>query len=136
MSEREAEIGARLVRSYRLKYPQHAYQLLHIPNGAVLAGTAQQRSRQMASLKRQGLVVGASDYFLAVPGIDNSGLWLELKSERGKPSGAQLAFIKMMREAGYRAEWAAGYEAAWSVITDHMSGALYKNTISGMIAAK
>ena len=38
-----------------------------IPNGSVLRGTPLQRAKQMNVLKKEGLVVGASDIFVMLP---------------------------------------------------------------------
>lgn len=51
-----------------------------------------------AELKRQGLKKGAPDIIIALP----EGRWagLELKSEKGRPTVAQLGFQSMMGSAG------------------------------------
>src|ERR1700692_402445 len=72
-------------------------------------------------MKKEGLKKGVSDLFLALPikvkttfHIDNSediicesihkpGLWMEIKSKKGKPSVYQMEWLALMEIQGYSA---------------------------------
>lgn len=48
-----------------------------------------------------GVKAGVSDLFLAYPSKHYHGLWIELKSEKGKLSPAQKHWLNLMKEVGY-----------------------------------
>jgi len=83
-------------REPRLKF------LFHVPNGG-------HRHPSVAlKLKRQGVKRGVPDIFLPVkvqyfdPGNTFSGLWIEMKAGKNKPSADQMAWINFLRKEGYR----------------------------------
>jgi len=69
-----------------------------VPNGSVLKGNPMQRARQMQKLKREGLVVGASDIVVMLPG---KILFIEMKSKRGYASNEQKEFLKKVNKYEY-----------------------------------
>lgn len=89
--------------------------LFHIPNGGA-------RNKVVAGkLKAEGVLAGASDYFLPFPvtlcdGREYAGLFLELKAGNNKPTAEQFHFLKNMRWAGYAATWCQGWTAAAAAI--------------------
>jgi hypothetical protein len=106
---------------FKLQYPGKI--IFAIPNGAMLGG---RNPKQMGSLrKREGLLKGVSDLFIPIPSFSYSGLFIEMKNI-GKTlcsvSEDQRWFIDEMREAGFVAEWCAGFDAAKEVITEYMKG--------------
>lgn len=123
----ESTEQASVVSWFKLVYPMYSKCIIAIPNGSALSGNKVQRAIQMKRLKREGLKVGTSDLFIAVPrlkGIETlSGLWVEMK-DRGKTlcsvSDVQMEHIELMRLMGYRAEWCAGDEDAKVVISRYM----------------
>lgn len=58
--------------------------------------------------RKNGLRLGASDLFIAVPRHGKHGMWLELKSKNGKLSYEQKVFFTDMEEQNYFTA------AAWS----------------------
>lgn len=107
--------------------------ILHIPNGAHLAGTPRQRAAQMARLKAQGLQVGAPDYFLPIPVVrvteeggakihrESHGLFLELKrQEKGTVSPEQAAYHDRLRREWYEVKVCRGWVAAASAVTRYL----------------
>ena len=48
-----------------------------------------------------GVRPGVSDLFLAYPNAFYHGLWLELKSEKGKLSDSQSNWLLLMKGVGY-----------------------------------
>ena len=99
--------------------------LIAIPNGGHLAGGPRQRAIQMRRLKLEGLRVGCPDLFLAVPRAPSSklgtmgGLWIELKTERGKASEAQYDMLNLLG-ADYCARLAFGWDDARRLIEAYL----------------
>lgn len=88
-------------------YGLPSFALYAVPNGAVLAGDASKRARQMARLKASGLRVGILDLNLDVPvrgaagGILIPGLRIEMKRKPNKPSKEQGEVVMYLRKRGY-----------------------------------
>lgn len=62
----------------------------HVPNGAVLAGSAQQRAIQMNSLKRNGFRSGFPDLILMDRKHQARVGFFEVKADKGKLSEKQI----------------------------------------------
>ena len=78
------------------------------------------RTRYMGALaKRQGLCPGASDLFIPRATKDYHGLWIEVKSEKGRLSPAQIKFATDMINEGYQAVTVWNSEAAIEIIKSH-----------------
>lgn len=124
--QQESKEQSAVVRWFKMQYPKYQECILAIPNGAHLAGkTANDRAKQMAKLKREGVKPGASDLFIAVPVGDLSGLWLEMKKTGETYSSVktnQREHLEQMIKVGYSAEWAAGIDQAINIIKKYMDG--------------
>jgi hypothetical protein len=111
-----------LIQWFRLQYPQ--YRLIAIPNGQWIGGSGARKFALINKYKKEGLTPGVSDLFLAVPRGGYGGLWLEMKGKGKKKSSLsalQVEWLETMVAAGYRAEWAAGFEAAKRVIEEYLN---------------
>lgn len=87
--------------------------LVMIPNRVRLSGSPKERAMIMASWKRTGFKVGASDYILAIPTPRYPGLWLEMKrTELSVTTEEQIQFQSRMIAIGYCAKICLGWEAA------------------------
>lgn len=73
-----------------------------------------------AILKYMGLKPGASDCFIAMPKGDFSGLWIEMKHGKNKPTAHQLKFLHDMDVIGYKAIVCYSYEAARAAIESYL----------------
>jgi len=111
-----------VVRWYNLQYPHRL--IIAIPNGSWLSGSARLRAILMQKMKREGLVVGASDLLIAYPSGTYHGLFLEMK-DIGRTwcsvKKEQRLFMKVARQQGYAATWAAGSEIAKQEIEDYFN---------------
>lgn len=65
-----------------------------------------QRKTLKRSLITGGIRKGVSDFFLPYPHNGKHGLWIEMKSRKGRPSPEQLEWIDKMRALDYVAELA------------------------------
>lgn len=76
--------------------------LIAIPNGARLGGKDRiARAKNWQRLEREGAVKGAADLFLAIPSGDLPGLFIEMKTPRGKQSQSQMEFERSVLKQGY-----------------------------------
>ena len=102
--------------AYRCK--QHGlpeFTLFHVPNGGL-------RHKSTAGrLKSQGVRRGIPDLLLMVPRGHLHGLAIEMKSERGRPTDAQLIVHAWMLAAGWRVEVCYSADAAINAITSYLS---------------
>jgi hypothetical protein len=97
MKKSEHNLQSACVSWFRIQYPKFAGLLFAIPNGG---------SRTAAggrALKREGVLPGVPDLFLAVPSGGLCGLFIELKTESGRLTRAQSEFLERARLQGYRA---------------------------------
>lgn len=109
-----------VVAFFRAQYPKFHRCLQASSSGAVLGGNVRARAMQMNSLKACGLVVGQSDLFLAVPRNGYHGLFIEMKSLKGRLSDDQDAFITDMLTMGYDCYVAFGADEAIEKIKNYM----------------
>jgi hypothetical protein len=65
-----------------------------------------------ALLKRMGVKAGVSDIFIARPSRGYHGMFMEIKSEKGKVSPSQKAFLHNMKMEGYEVAVAYGADEA------------------------
>lgn len=80
-----------------------------------------QRGRQ---LKKMGVTKGISDLLIAVPRNNKCGLWLELKTAKGRLSKEQQLFLERKNKMGYVAVAAWGQDAAMRIIKAYLAGLL------------
>lgn len=93
-----------------------------VPNGAMLAGNAEQRARVMNSMKKQGLKVGVSDIVIALPLGIYHGAYVEVKREKGSViSDEQRNWLALMSSVGYFTHLALGTDQVLAAITAYWS---------------
>jgi hypothetical protein len=89
--------------------------LYAVPNGGLRS------PRTAARLKAEGVRAGVPDIALDVPRNGWHGLRIELKRPgRHSVTQAQREWIESLREYGYRAEVAVGWDAARELIVDYL----------------
>lgn len=98
----------------RNRYPELAL-LYHIPNGG------SRNKAEAANLKRQGVKPGVPDLCLPVPRGQYHGLYIELKTEKGRTSTAQDWWIRELNAQGYFTEVCHSWESAVRVIEWYMN---------------
>ena len=96
-NNREHELQKACVKLFRYQYPRLKKMLFAIPNGANLQGGAMEWNKLLA----EGAVPGAADLFLSVPSGDLAGLYIEMKTPKGRQSLEQLEFEQEVLEQGY-----------------------------------
>ena len=90
--------------------------IIHIPNEG-------KRSMSYgAKMKRMGLSKGFPDLFIPKPMNGAHGLFIELKTDTGKISADQEAWLMFLSREGYKAFVCRGFNAAKSVIEKYLKG--------------
>ena len=111
----EAVALMRMVRMHESRDPRLRL-LFAVPNGG------DRHKIVAAKMKAEGVKPGVPDYLLPVSSGGYSGLAVELKSQTGYPSKEQKQWISDLRGAGWRAEVCRGWEQAWRVISEYLTG--------------
>ncbi len=88
--------------------------LMSIPN------SGKRTAWQGAKEKAMGLMVGASDLFLAMPNHVSHGYFIEMKRKGRKPTESQIEFISRARSLGYCADWFDDWERARQAIIAYL----------------
>ena len=123
ISEHDLQVSC--VRWFRHHHRRIAHLLFSIPNGAKLYGTAQQRAKQWKKLEAEGAQPGVADLFLAVPSGDLCGLWIEMKTTRGRQSDAQRRFEMAVMASGYGYAMPRTYEEFQTVVGQYLARGEY-----------
>jgi hypothetical protein len=89
--------------------------LFAIPNGGL-------RNKAVAAkMRAEGAKAGIPDAMLAVPRGDKSGLFIELKFGKNKPTKAQKEWLVALDKQGYETAVCWGFEEAKTVIEDYLN---------------
>ena len=115
----EARIQQDCVMWFKNTYPDLAILLFHIPNG-------EKRGKATAmKLKGMGVTKGVPDIFFAYTGTFRKGLFIEMKTDKGRASKYQIEFAAKVERQGYQVIYCSSKEAFKAVIIDHMSDATF-----------
>ena len=87
----------------------------HIPNGG------SRNKAEAANLKRQGVKAGVPDLCIPVPNGFRHGLFIEMKSGKGKPTEKQVEWLNLLRSNGYSAWVCYGAESAIECISEYLA---------------
>jgi hypothetical protein len=98
-----------------------ARTLMAIPNQG--RGGGWRQARRGAYMKQEGLRAGVPDLFLAIPAQGYHGLFIELKSEKGRLSDAQDEMIRILMAHGYVCRVARGWTEAQEAIIGYLGSA-------------
>lgn len=96
MRHDEDNLQIACVRWFSYAYPRFSSLLHHSPNGG------RRNLREAARFKAMGTKAGFPDLFLAVPRGDMHGLFIEMKSERGRQTPEQRAWQLAAEGQEYR----------------------------------
>jgi hypothetical protein len=102
-------------QAHEAQYPPLKY--FHaIPNGGYRA------KYTAVKLKREGVKRGAPDTCLPYPTGQFHGLYIEMKTDSGRPTPEQKEWIAYLTEVGYRAVVCHGWEEAKNEIIQYLEG--------------
>lgn len=94
MRHEESTLQIGCVRWFRYQYPR--LTLFAIPNGG------NRNLITAMTMKREGVLAGVADLFLAFPSQGFHGLWIEMKTSKGRQSPEQKQFQTDMEKQGYK----------------------------------
>lgn len=103
---------ASFVEWFNLKLPQ--YLLYAIPNGG------KRFLREAVRLKRQGVLAGVPDLFLAEQRKGFGGLYLELKVGRNGLSQEQVRIHAYLRVRGYKVDVCRSFEECVKSVCEYL----------------
>ncbi|MGO5517742.1 VRR-NUC domain-containing protein [Parabacteroides distasonis] len=104
------------VRYFRLQYPRYAGCFFSVPNGG------RRDTVTGAILKAEGALAGVADLFLSVPNNVHHGLYVEMKTRKGRQQDSQKAFQKAVEAQGYRYEICRSLDDFMALIKDYLNG--------------
>ena len=98
-----------------LQHPTIRPYIFHIPN--------ERKAKKISGyiLKLMGVMPGVSDLFLAWPTGKYHGLFIEMKSGKGKLSESQKEFMAKMNKKDYLAQVCYSWEEAMKLITAYLN---------------
>lgn len=105
----------------RARLPELAL-LYAVPNGG------HRHKATAARLKAEGVKRGVPDVCLPVARDGAHGLYIELKTERGKATPEQIGWIRALRRQGYVAELCHGWESARSMIEHFLTAGPHRGS--------
>jgi len=132
LSETEHDIQAACVQWSRYNYGKYPMlKFLHsVPNGANLQkveslnkkGKKSRYCPNYTRLASEGLNPGVPDLCLPYPMGIYHGLYIEMKSKKGKISEEQEEWIKYLKENNYRVEVCRSLEEFMAVVKEYLKG--------------
>ena len=110
----EESLQIACVQWFRLQYPNSI--IFHVPNGG------KRNPREAARLKRAGTLAGIPDLFVAEPCNNMSGLFIEMKSPKGKLTDSQKDMSDRLLNFGYAFEVCRSIEGFVSIVREYING--------------
>ena len=102
------------VQWFSLQYREYARLLHHSPNGG------KRTAIEAAKFKAMGVRAGFPDLGLYIARHDFHGLFIELKTAKGRQTENQVFFQAMLEEQGYRYEVVRSLEEFRNLINDYL----------------
>ncbi|HEY5588396.1 MAG TPA: VRR-NUC domain-containing protein [Candidatus Paceibacterota bacterium] len=113
MKHLESQLQINCVKYFRLQYP--TVLIFAIPNGG-------SRNIITASiLKREGVISGIPDLFIAHGTIFCNGLFIEMKQGKGKLTDNQTEVIKKLRENNYKVEVCYSFDEFKIIVDEYLN---------------
>jgi len=109
----ESRLQTSLVAAVRSLIPDARF-IFAVPNGGVRSIATARR------LKGEGVLAGVPDLFLPVPRGQHHGLFLEVKTEKGRLSPAQESLCDYLRGQGYRVEVVRSVEEGLNTVNGYL----------------
>lgn len=94
MSESKLQISC--VKWFRYQYPELRFLFYHTPNGRMRTAS------EARILKLEGVVSGVADLTLLVPAKNYHGLFIEIKTPKGRQTPSQKMFQLQVEKQGYK----------------------------------
>lgn len=108
----EARLQEVCVAWFRYAYKNHI--LFAIPNGG------RRDAKEAAHMKRQGVLAGVPDMYLAAAKGGYAGMFIELKVGKNKETEKQVGVREKLERSGYRCVVCRSLDEFRSVVTEYM----------------
>jgi VRR-NUC domain len=105
-----------VIKWFDIAYPRFSSLLWHTPNGG------SRNKLEAFNLKLMGVRAGIPDLFLAVPRGTFHGLFIEMKSEKGKLTALQEKQMALLWSMGYEVKCCHGWLMARDAIDEYLKG--------------
>lgn len=112
MKNIESQIQQACIRWVRLEYPRLV--VYAIPNGG------HRDAVTGAILKAEGVLAGVADIFVAKANKYHHGLYIEMKTAKGRQADSQRAFEQAVTREGYRYELCRSLEQFVTIIRTYL----------------
>jgi hypothetical protein len=116
VSQLESQAQSDFIRYARFVLKDRQHLIFAIPNGG------SRNIIEASNLKKQGVVAGVPDLFLAIPNKDYHGLFIEMKREtKSKVSDNQKEVIALLKSQGYAVEICYGFQEAVDCFNNYLA---------------
>lgn len=110
---KESKIQIECVKWFRLAYP--TTMLFSIPNGGF------RTIRNAKIIKAEGVVAGVADLFLAMPNKDFHGLFIEMKTDKGRQQLTQKMFETNVKANGYNYQIVRSFDEFQELVNSYLN---------------
>lgn len=117
--ESEADIQEAFFKAISC-YPTIRKRCFHIPNGG------KRSISQAVALKRQGVLSGVSDVFVAIPNRVFNGSWIEFKCGRNVLTENQAIFFDEMRDSGFDCQVFYTWHEAFDYLKEYLTETVHR----------
>ena len=114
MKSNESKLQAECVQWFRFNYPAYRYLLFAIPNGGL------RNIKVAAKLKKEGVVAGVPDLFLAFPTNESAGLFIEMKYGKNTMTEAQKYMRQQLINQNYTHEVCYSFDEFVQIIKGYL----------------
>lgn len=112
MSNQESRLQQACIKWVRYQYPDLI--IYAIPNGG------KRNAVTGAILKAEGVLAGVADIFVAKATKFHHGLYIEMKTAKGRQADSQRAFEQAVTREGYRYELCRSFEQFVTIIRTYL----------------
>lgn len=112
MTNQESRLQQACIKWVRYQYPDLI--IYAIPNGG------KRNAVTGAILKAEGVLAGVADLFVAKATKDSHGLYIEMKTAKGRQADSQRAFEEAVTREGYRYELCRSFEQFVAIIRTYL----------------
>jgi len=113
-NDEERKLQIKCVKWFRIQYSKYCELLHHSPNGG------SRNVIEAAMFKKMGTQPGFPDLFLALPKSCYHGLFIELKTKKGKLNTKQKNILQKLEQNGYKVEIIRSFEEFVTTINDYI----------------
>lgn len=113
MKSKEAALQSQCIKWFRYQCPNEI--IFAIPNGG------SRNIIEASNLKRQGVLAGVPDLFLAKSSNGYNGLFIEFKYGNGKLTSSQIEVIERLSEHGYKCEVCKSFDSFLNIVKNYIN---------------